>query len=109
MADYENRIRDLERQTAASWQRIDHLDERHKALWEELRSMNAQSRDDYRHLQEAIQTNKEELSALITTNKLSVVAQTSTTKALAWGLSIIIAIGSAAAGISTAISRWFLN
>ena len=105
MTDSETRIRDLEKQTSASWQRIDHLETQHNRIWDEVRRLNSQNRDDYRNLREAMQADKEELSALITGSKIAAAAQSGGTRAIAWGIGTLIGIGTVAAGIAAAISK----
>lgn len=112
----EERLRQLERDSASAIARLDGVEAQQRATWGELRRLSREGRDEFAKLREELKADREQqradnedLRELIIGNKLAGAALNGGLRMLSWGIATLIALGGLVLAVVHGIRKLFTD
>lgn len=106
---HDERLRQLERDTATAIARLDNMEGQQRAMWAEVRRVGAESREEFRKLRKELRADNDSLRELIIGNKLAGAAWNGGLRMLAWGIGTLIALGGLSLAVVHGIRKLFTD
>lgn len=102
---HDERLRQLERETATAAARLDNVEGQQRAMWSEVRRVGAESREEFKKLRRDLKADNDSLRELIIGNKLAGAALNGGLRLLAWGIGTLITLGGLGLAIYTGVRK----